>query len=101
MCHYFIIMPYSADLPVSSAQVELGPQGRLVIPAGLRTALGLQPGDRLVLTRDGDRLVIESATRVLARVQQLCAHLHGKGVIDELIAERRAAAKREDAEARK
>ncbi|MGB5774161.1 MAG: AbrB/MazE/SpoVT family DNA-binding domain-containing protein, partial [Sedimenticolaceae bacterium] len=35
-------------------EVQLGPQGRLVIPAHLRRALDLKPGDRLIARKEGD-----------------------------------------------
>jgi antitoxin PrlF len=37
----------------------LGQQGRLVIPAHVRAALGLAPGDRLHLHLAGQRLVLK------------------------------------------
>jgi AbrB family looped-hinge helix DNA binding protein len=40
-------------------EVQVGAQGRLVIPAALRKALYLKPGDRLVARQEGDRLVLE------------------------------------------
>ncbi len=75
------------------ATVVLGEQGRLVIPAAVRTALGLAPGDRLHLHLAGQRLV-------LVRQQDAVAELRGLGsdvpknrsLVDELLAERRLAA---------
>ena len=40
-------------------EVQLGPQGRLVIPAHLRRALDLKPGDRLIVRQEGDSIVLE------------------------------------------
>jgi len=75
------------------ATVVLGQQGRLVIPAEVRRALGLVPGDRLHLHVAGQRLV-------LARQQDAVAELRGlasavpeeRSLVDELLAERRLAA---------
>ena len=75
------------------ATIVLGQQGRLVIPAAVRTALGLAPGDRLHLHLAGQRLV-------LVRQQDAVAELRGLGsdvpkhrsLVDELLAERRLAA---------
>lgn len=71
----------------------LGKQGRLVIPADVRAALGLAPGDRLHLHLTGQQLVLE-------RPQDAAAELRGLGsgvpkvrsLVDELLAERRLAA---------
>src|SRR5205085_4310987 len=41
------------------ATLVLGQQGRLVIPADVRAALGLAPGDRLHLHLAGPRLILE------------------------------------------
>jgi AbrB family looped-hinge helix DNA binding protein len=41
------------------ATLVLGQQGRVVIPAEVRAALGLAPGDRLHLHVSGQRLVLQ------------------------------------------
>jgi AbrB family looped-hinge helix DNA binding protein len=38
---------------------QVGAQGRVVIPAALRKALNLKPGERLVARRVGESLVLE------------------------------------------
>ena len=77
--------------------IQVGPQGRVVIPARLRKALGLEPGDRLVAGVDGQRLILERREAVLARLQDSFADAVPAGVslVDELIAERRSEASRE------
>jgi len=75
------------------ATLVLRQQGRLVIPADVRRALGLAPGDRLHLHVAGHRLVLE-------RQQDAVAEMRGMGstvpktrsLVDELLAERRLAA---------
>jgi AbrB family looped-hinge helix DNA binding protein len=75
------------------ATLVLGKQGRLVIPADIRLALGLAPGDQLHLRVAGSQLVIE-------RQQDAAAQLRGltrgsaphRSLVDELLAERRIAA---------
>ncbi|HEX4729440.1 MAG TPA: AbrB/MazE/SpoVT family DNA-binding domain-containing protein [Jatrophihabitans sp.] len=75
------------------ATVLLGKQGRLVIPAEVRTALGLVPGDRLHLQLSGSRLVLERPQDAVAELRQLGAGLPtGRSLVDELLAERRLAA---------
>lgn len=78
----------------------LGDRGRLVLPSALRRRLSLRPGDRLILTVDPDggcRLVSagEQAERLLGMYRDLAP---GRQLTDELIAERREEARREEAE---
>ena len=77
----------------SSIEVQIGASGRFVIPAALRHQLMLKPGDRLVAHIEEGRLVLEKAEAIKRRLQQRFAHLKGQGLVAELIAERRAAAK--------
>ena len=76
----------------------VGPQGRVVIPAALRQAMGIGPGSVLVANVLDGKLVLETQKQVLnqffsrfaqARVQA------GGSVVDELIAEHRAEASNE------
>ncbi|HET7034819.1 MAG TPA: AbrB/MazE/SpoVT family DNA-binding domain-containing protein [Thermomicrobiaceae bacterium] len=80
--------------------VTLGDRGRLVLPADLRRQVDLQPGDRLIITPDdegGFRVV--SAREVARRLYGIYRDLApGRSLVDELIAERRDEARREDAE---
>ena len=75
------------------ATVVLGQQGRLVIPAEVRAALGLSPGDRLHLHLSGARLVLERPRDAVAELRGLAAPVDKtRSLVDELLAERRAAA---------
>jgi AbrB family looped-hinge helix DNA binding protein len=78
--------------------IALGERGRLVLPARLRHRLALQPGDRLIVTADaegGFRVV--SARELARRLRGLYRDLApGRSLVDELIAERREEAQRED-----
>lgn len=77
-------------------EVKVGESGRLVIPSELRRQMGLSSGDRLVAQLDDEgRLIFEKAEMIKQRLKQQFAHLKGKGVIDDLIAERRAAGQME------
>ena len=77
-------------------EVQIGAQGRLVIPAALRKALHLKPGDRLVARQVGESLVLERRETVIKRLQGLFAHIpKDVSLVDELIAERREEAARE------
>ncbi|MEA3276786.1 MAG: AbrB/MazE/SpoVT family DNA-binding domain-containing protein [Pseudomonadota bacterium] len=80
----------------SSSEVQVGAQGRLVIPAALRKALHLKPGDRLLIRQEGESLVLEPREAVVKRLQGLFAHIpKDVSLVDELIAERREEAARE------
>jgi AbrB family looped-hinge helix DNA binding protein len=80
----------------SSNEVQVGAQGRLVIPAALRKALGLKPGDRLIARQEGESLVLERREAIEQRLQDRFRHIPREvSLVDELIAERRAEAARE------
>ena len=75
------------------ATLVLGQQGRLVIPAEVRAALGLRPGDRLRLHLDGGRLVLERPQDALVELRALGASVpQRRSLVEELLADRRAAA---------
>ena len=81
------------------ASVRMGPQGRLVIPAGIRRRFGLKPGDTLLVRVLGESLVLERREAVLARVKGWFDDVPpGVSLVDELLAERRAEAEREERE---
>ena len=79
----------------SQANVRLGPQGRFVVPAPIRKALGFQPGDSLVVRVDDERLVVEKSDVVERRLRAYFKKFEGRSLADELIAERREEARRE------
>jgi antitoxin PrlF len=75
------------------ATVVLGQQGRLVIPAEVRSALGLAPGDRFHLHVAGQRLVLARQQDAVAELRGLASALpQDRSLVDELLAERRLAA---------
>lgn len=80
--------------------VKLADDGRIVIPATARRELGLKSGDTLVLESDGTSLLIRTAETVLEETQAYFRQYltPGQSVVEELIAERRAEAAREEAE---
>jgi AbrB family looped-hinge helix DNA binding protein len=71
--------------------------GRVVIPASYRKALGIKPGDEVILRMEDDELRITTMKRRIERAQRRVRKYVEPGVslADELIAERREAAKRE------
>lgn len=88
---------------MTRAEVEVNPQGRVTIPAQMRSELGLTPGSKVVAYIEDGRLVLEDRAHLLARIQdqvmQTAAEQgHTGSVVDELLAERRAEATREDSQ---
>ncbi|WP_106348637.1 AbrB/MazE/SpoVT family DNA-binding domain-containing protein [Antricoccus suffuscus] len=73
--------------------VVMGDRGRLVLPAPLRERLRLEKGSPLVLLDTPQGIVI--ATREQAK-KLVRDSLAGDSLVDQLIAERRAAAAVED-----
>jgi AbrB family looped-hinge helix DNA binding protein len=70
--------------------------GRVVIPAKLRHELELEPGDELLASSDGERIVLETRGALLRHVQAEFRAAGGhRSLVDELIAGRRLAAARE------
>ncbi|GAA1302803.1 AbrB/MazE/SpoVT family DNA-binding domain-containing protein [Pseudonocardia xinjiangensis] len=88
---------------MTQSEVSVNEQGRVTIPAQIRQELGLAPGSRLVAYVEGGRLVLEERRHLLARIQDVVAReTEAAGAtgsaVDELIAERRAAGRREAGE---
>jgi AbrB family looped-hinge helix DNA binding protein len=81
---------------VEQARVNVGPQGRVVIPARMRRSLSIEPGDALVARVVEGRIVLEKRADVLARVRGRFEGVpEGVSLADELISERREEARRE------
>jgi AbrB family looped-hinge helix DNA binding protein len=85
--------------PVSQTEIHLGLQGRLVIPAPLRRSLGFESGDSLIARMENGRLVLEKAGTIRQRLKNRFARLPSTtSLAEELIKERREAAKRDAGE---
>ncbi len=77
-------------------EVQVGAQGRVVIPAALRKAMKLTAGERLVARKVGDSLVLERRETVERRLRERFSHIPDDiSLADELIQERRAAGQHE------
>jgi len=69
----------------------------VVIPASFRKRLGIRPGDEVILRIEDDELRISTLKRNIERAQKLVRKYvkTKRSLVDELIAERREAARRE------
>jgi AbrB family looped-hinge helix DNA binding protein len=81
----------------SETRMRVNQNGRVVIPAPYRRALGIKIGDEVVLRIEDEELRITTLKRRIQQAQRLVRrHVKlGKSLVDELIAERREAARRE------
>ncbi len=81
----------------AETRLRVNENGRVVIPAFFRKALGINPGDEVILSLEEDELRITTMKRRIERAQRRAQQYVKPGVslVDELIAERREAAKRE------
>jgi AbrB family looped-hinge helix DNA binding protein len=81
----------------AEVRVAVNENGRLVIPAAFRSALGINPGDKVVLRIENDELRITTLRQRIAQAQRLVRkHVKpGVSLVDELLAERRAEARKE------
>jgi AbrB family looped-hinge helix DNA binding protein len=70
--------------------------GRLVIPATYRKALGIKPGDEVLVTIEDGEIRVVSTRQAIARAQTLLRRYIPKGrkLSEELIKERREEAAR-------
>ena len=78
-------------------RMRVNENGRVVIPAAFRKRLGIRAGDEVVLQLEDDELRIITLKRDIERAQRLVRrHVKpGTSLVDELIAERREAARNE------
>ena len=86
----------SMALP-TEVRLKVNENGRLVIPAEFRRALGIRAGDEIILIWKDDEIRITTMKKRIERAQRHVRQYVKPGVslVDELIAERREAAKRE------
>jgi AbrB family looped-hinge helix DNA binding protein len=81
----------------SETRMRVNENGRVVIPASYRKALGINVGDEVLLRLENNELRIMSLKRRLEQARRRVRQYvkPGRSLADELIAERREAAKRE------
>ena len=90
--------PFSYE-PKQQVKAKLDKAGRVVIPAAFRTALGVKPGEYLILRiEDGELRAWTFEYAVKKSQETMRKHVPpGVSLVDELIAERRREAAMEDA----
>ena len=77
--------------------LRVGPQGRVVIPAHIRRSLDIESGDTLIATVNDGQIVLEKPEKVLARLRTTFDGVPDEvSLADQLVAERREEAKKED-----
>lgn len=74
--------------------LSVGPKGRVVIPVEIRRRLGLAEGSQLVALVEGDGVLLLPRSAVKKRLRGMFANVHAS-MANELVRDRRAAAKRE------
>jgi len=83
--------------PLQSQKIKIGPDGRVVIPASFRDALGLDEGDVLFARMESGEIHLltpkAAAQRARAIVRQFVPE--GVSLVDELIEDRRREARRD------
>ena len=79
-------------------RVKLGEGGRLVIPAAMREALGVKPGDEMALEFVDGELRVKSYMAVIRELQEEFSKLvpAGTDVVGDFLLERRDEQKRAD-----
>lgn len=85
---------------VGHARLKIDSAGRIVIPAEMRAAMLVKPGETVVAhVVDGEFRIVSPAValkRVQAFARKWKEEHPGESVVDELIADRREEARRED-----
>jgi AbrB family looped-hinge helix DNA binding protein len=82
--------PFAARVPVDDA-------GRVVVPAQIRRALGIQGGQQLSISLEGDVIRLQTVDTVLERARAIARRKRKRtgSVVDEFITDRRAEAAKE------
>jgi AbrB family looped-hinge helix DNA binding protein len=80
------------------ARTRVNENGRVVIPASFRKALGIEVGDEVVLRIEDDEVRITTQQRRIQRAQRRARKYVKRetSLVSELLAERREAARDED-----
>jgi AbrB family looped-hinge helix DNA binding protein len=82
---------------MARAKTRLTQGGRVVIPAEFRRALDIKVGDEVIIELGEGQLTLMTTQHAIRRAQEVVRRYipEGRGLVDELISERRAEAARE------
>lgn len=92
----------NAETPLRRRRIPVGENGRMNLPADLRRRLGMKGAGEVTIEEYADRIEIVSLEQRLARIDAIMKPYREPCVswVDELIAERRAEAAKEEQEER-
>lgn len=77
-------------------RAKIGYGGRVALPAKFRSALGVKPGDEVVLVLDDHEVRVLTPAEAVRRAQSLVKkYARGRSLSGELLRDRRAEAKGE------
>jgi len=83
-------------MSVPTKEIQIGRQGRLVVPAKLRRELGMESGGRLLIRVENGALILEPRQVVERRLRERFRRVDPQvSIAESLIADRRAEAERE------
>ena len=95
-------LPGAVRLPDGTLRIflKLGPKGRVLLPAEVRSAMGLEPGDVITAWLKDGELCMHSHLHGLRKIQEEARAMTSANVYasEELIAERRAENARDEEE---
>ena len=76
---------------IFGVKANIGEGGRIVIPARYRKALGLKPGDEVLLVLEEGEVRVLTPQRAVQRAQTLVRRYipEGRPLVEELLQERR------------
>ena len=78
---------------MDTVKTKVGQCGRIVLPAEFRKAMGIKPGDEVILALKDDEVRVVTRQAAIKRAQGMLNHIApGRSLADELIQERRAEA---------
>ena len=94
LAHQNAALPEESNFSALTARAVIGEKGRLVIPASIREALGLNPGDAVDMRVENHELHLSTRRNRMQRARARAQQFSQPGILvsDELIAERRAEA---------
>ncbi len=90
----------SGDTPPGQIWVQVGQDGRVVIPAAYRSVLGVEEGGNVLMSLEDGEIRLISRDGAIAIAQALVAKYVPEGVslVDDFLAERRREAEKEELE---